>query len=110
MPKKIRAFLETFLYGNYTTFIYITYWSILHFLSGIFTGVLFQRFSVKNVYWNGFLLHSAWELWQIMIGMSKPWNLIGHNGFVDICMDTILFMLGLALFQSISEALSKKKF
>jgi len=87
--REIRAFLETPLVGSYQEPFYLTYWSLLHFVSGILFAL------VSKSYVTGFVVHSAWELWQVYIGMNKPWNLSGHNGTVDIVTDTLLFMAGM---------------
>ncbi len=87
--REIRAFLETPLVGSYQERFYLTYWSLLHFVSGILFAL------VSKSYLAGFMVHSAWELWQVYIGMNKPWNLTGHNGIVDIVTDTLLFLAGM---------------
>jgi hypothetical protein len=96
-PREIRRFLETFLIGSYQTSIYITYWSVLHFISGVLTYILLTTYipNIKYPYSVGFVIHTLWELWQVYIGSSKPWNWAGHNGFTDLVMDTALFMLGM---------------
>ncbi len=96
-PASIRKFLETFLIGSYDSYIYITYWSILHFVSGILVATLLLKNKANNILLKGFLLHTLWEVWQTLIGMAKPWNLKGHNGFLDIVTDTVLLMLGMLL-------------
>jgi len=35
-----------------------------------------------------------WELWQMLIGMSKPWKLKGDSNLIDTFVDTFVFMLG----------------
>jgi len=35
-----------------------------------------------------------WELWQILIGMSKPYKLSGRSNLIDTVMDTLFFMSG----------------
>ena len=95
--RDLRRFLETFLYGSYESNIYITYWSILHFISGILTALVFHTYmpNIQHPYVVGLLLHTLWEFWQVYIGMSRPWNWKGHNGFTDFIMDTALFMAGM---------------
>jgi hypothetical protein len=44
------------------------------------------------------MINTTWETWQVIIGMSKPYNIIGRNGMIDTLVDTILFMLGSYLF------------
>ena len=41
-----------------------------------------------------FVVHTLWELWQMLIGMSKPYKLTGRSNVVDTLMDTVFFMLG----------------
>lgn len=95
LGERARRFLETFLLGNYSTPIYITYWSILHFFSGVVFAYVCTLYSLQSPYVLGFVVHALWELWQIAIGMSHPLRLTGHNGLVDIVMDTVLFMAGM---------------
>ena len=40
------------------------------------------------------IIHTIWEVWQIFIGMSKPFSLTGDNNSIDIFVDTAAFMLG----------------
>jgi hypothetical protein len=96
-PREIRRFLETFLIGSYQSTIYITYWSVLHFISGVLTYILLTTYipNIKHPYSVGFVIHTLWELWQVYIGSSKPWNWAGHNGLTDFLMDTLLFILGM---------------
>jgi hypothetical protein len=97
----LRKFLQTYLLGNSRSTFYITYWSIVHLLSGIAFAALFlwlrPTTSHTHLYVYGFGVHSAWELWQIAIGMSRPFALSGHNSLVDICVDTLLFLAGIWL-------------
>ena len=41
-----------------------------------------------------FIIHTLWELWQVLIGMSNPTKITGLGNIVDIFADTILFMVG----------------
>ncbi len=102
---EMRKFLETFLIGSYDSPIYITYWSILHFISGIITAYILHTYvpNIKHPYSVGFALHTLWELWQVYIGMSRPWNWKGHNGFIDFIMDSALFLAGMYTYYSISK-------
>jgi len=100
LPRSIGTWLSTFLVGNYSSCIYISYWSILHLLSGVLTYIILQRYAfpqIENPYITGFLLHTLWELWQVFIGMSYPTKMSGHNGIIDTLMDTLLFMVGMAI-------------
>jgi hypothetical protein len=95
-PKNVRAFLETFIYGSYNDTVYITYWSVLHLLSGIGLAIVFRTWTMpKNPYIIGFIVHTVWELWQILIKMSNPFKVVGHNNIVDTLLDTALFMFGM---------------
>jgi len=96
LPDRVRKFLETFIYGSYKNTFYLTYWSVLHLISGLCVAYVFKNYYVvKHPYWVGFWIHNVWELWQIMIGMSKPLTLVGHNNLIDSVVDTILFMIGM---------------
>lgn len=104
-PEKIRRFLSQFLIGTNTSLFYLNYWSIIHFLSGILTGLFLIRFtrSIKEYYGLGFLIHTLWETWQFIIGMSvyKGTNLLRQS--IDTVVDTILFMAGMVLYMYIIE-------
>lgn len=94
--KPIRRFLETFLYGSYNDTVYITYWSIMHMLSGIGFAKIVSTWKLTNQpYLAGFIVHTLWELWQVWIGMSKPTRFVGHNNLVDTILDTAFFMIGM---------------
>ena len=112
LNKRMRKFLETFLYGSYESNIYITYWSVLHFISGILVALILRTYMphIQHPYSVGFAGHTLWEGWQVYIGMSlvqfrtsqaphngasRPWNWKGHNGFTDLVMDSALFMAGM---------------
>jgi len=68
----------------------------MHLLSGIILGAIY--FYLNNnltfYYYNLFIIYTIWELWQILIGMSKPWKLTGHSNLIDIFVDTCIFMFG----------------
>lgn len=90
--RRIRNFLETFIYGSYDQSIYVTYWSIMHFISGIICYLILRKYN--GVWLKMFVIHSIWEIWQIFIGMSKPLTVVGHNNIFDTILDTIFFMIG----------------
>lgn len=93
LPKSVREFLERYWIGNDKTLIYVTNWSLMHFLSGIVVGyVLLTYWPDYPYYWTGFGIHSAWELWQVLVKNTHYWIL---RGFIDIWMDTGLFMAGM---------------
>ena len=85
MPTKIREFLYINIIGSDKTLFYISYWSIIHLISGILTWI------IVGDYLNGFLIHTIWEFWQKIIGMTV-WDL---RGGIDTLMDTVLFMIGM---------------
>jgi hypothetical protein len=99
MSKSIRKWLETFIIGDYSSCIYITYWSVVHLISGILTYVCLQLYlpNIRYPYLVGLLIHTIWEMWQVFIGMSYPTMVSGHNGMIDTLMDTILFMVGMLI-------------
>ena len=99
LPKNIRNLLETPIYGHYEkTSIYLTIWSIMHLISGTFTELLLrfyfqiEPFKIRIII--GLIIHTIWEFWQIIIGMSNPFKLTGKNGLIDIVIDTIMFLIG----------------
>lgn len=102
LSKNIRNFLETPIYGHYNkTTVYLTYWSILHLISGMLFELYlkyylkFQNFNTRLII--GILFHSLWELWQVFIGMASPYRLTGKSGLIDSFVDTIMFLLGMLI-------------
>lgn len=106
LPEPIKNFLSIFIYKYPNTkkesnlIFYIQWWSIVHFISGIVVGFLYLYYGYKlqNYFLYMFMIHTLWEIWQIIIGMSKPYNLIGRNGLIDTITDTTLFMIGSYLY------------
>lgn len=96
LPEKIKNILLIELIGTYKKTFYISGWSIVHFISGIISGYIYLYFKgdSRSYLVNLFIIHTIWEFWQILIGMSKPYRLTGRNNLIDSIMDTILFMLG----------------
>ena len=89
LPKQVRTFLETYLIGGPTSIFYVSVWSFVHMLSGVLTAQF-----VTSSYKTGFWIHTAWEYWQIFIGMTKYKTL---RGALDIVTDTAFFMAGMVL-------------
>lgn len=85
LPKEVRGILETYLIGNDKSIFYLSLWSFMHMLSGVLYSF------VDRSYWNYFLLHTIWELWQLYIGMTPIHTL---RGSVDIVTDTVMGLLG----------------
>ncbi len=84
LPKPIVKFLDTYILGDKHSLLYLNYWHINHFLSGLLFGLFQASFLLY------FVLHTLWELWQLGIGMT-PRSL---RGFLDILMDTLVGLLG----------------
>jgi len=100
LPQSLKNVLGTMLfkYPNVKEdyVFYIQGWSIVHFVSGVLFGYFYLKlgWNITNYYYNAFVVHTLWEIWQIAIGMSKPLMLSGRNSTVDIIVDTIMFMIG----------------
>jgi hypothetical protein len=88
LPRKYVDMLDTYIVGSKTSNFYLNYWTVLHGLSGLLFAYFFDS---KNVYFQFFIAHSLWELWQIFIGMT-PINL---RGFIDIVVDTLAGFSGI---------------
>lgn len=94
LPKNIKDFLQIYLIGSDKSIFYISIWSIIHFISGIFTGyylLYYKKYTFKESFYIGFILHSIWEFWQYII-TNTPCSL---RGVVDTIIDTILYLLGI---------------
>lgn len=93
LPTPVKKFLEQYWIGNDTSLFYVSWWTFIHFLNGILTGfLLIYMNSASTYYWSGFLIHTLWELWQI-IGKNTPiWT---ARGQIDVITDTSAFILGM---------------
>ena len=91
LPKPIVKALDTYIVGDSTTLFYLNYWHINHFLSGVFFA-LFHVFvyRIPSPLLSYLLLHTLWELWQMLIGMT-PRN---QKGMLDALVDTLIGLLG----------------
>ena len=96
LPEKIKNILGMNLIGTSEKTFYISGWSIVHLINGIIIGYIYLHFKWNSRLYilNLFIIHTIWEFWQILIGMAKPYKLIGRSNLIDTIMDTILFMLG----------------
>lgn len=96
LPEKIKKLLGTDLIGTSNKTFYISGWSIVHFINGIIIGYIYLYFKgdTRLYVLKMLIIHTIWELWQSLIGMSKPYKLTGRSNLIDTIMDTILFMLG----------------
>jgi len=92
LPKQIKERLDKHMYDN--GFLYVNGWTFIHYFSGMLFGMIYLYLG-KEVhfyyYYNLFLIHTIWELWQMLIGMTKIWEL---GGVIDTMMDTFVYMLG----------------
>ena len=96
LPTKIINILGTDLIGTSKKTFYISGWSIIHLINGIMIGWLYLYFKWDSrlYFYKLFILHTLWELWQMLIGMAKPYTLTGASNLIDTIMDTTFFMLG----------------
>lgn len=94
LPQPVKSFLEIYLVGNDRTLIYITFWSVVHFFSGMLTA----QFLTPSP-WAAFWIHTAWEILQLVI-KNTPWT---ARGFIDIAMDTALFMGGFLAYLQVTR-------
>jgi hypothetical protein len=97
LPTPVRRFLEHYYIGTNTSLFYINNWSIIHFLSGVITSFLLLKYvPEKNLFITSFMIHTIWELWQI-VGKN---TLIGTaRGQLDVLVDTAFFMAGVWVYQ-----------
>ena len=96
LPEKIKKILGTDLIGTSKKTFYVSGWSIVHLINGIIVGYiyLYLKGDHKMYTFKLLIIHTIWEFWQILIGMSKPYKLTGRSNLIDSIMDTIFFMLG----------------
>ena len=110
LPKDIDNFLNTYIVGSNDSLFYVSYWSIVHFTSGLVFGFMISKFLItkndshpmNDYYLKAIILHTVWELWQIFIestDISKP------RGMIDTVVDTVFFMMGAFLYKTVLEKL-----
>lgn len=101
LPNSVRTVLEHYHSGNARSLLYVSNWSFIHVLSGMFMGwILLTYYPEKDYYWTGFWGHSAWEAWQILV-KNTPYST--WRGRLDVVMDTAFFMGGMLFFSSLWE-------
>lgn len=106
LPKQVRNFLEYYYIGNDKSILYITNWTIVHFLSGILVAwYLVEKMNTFNVYLYSFVLHTLWELWQI-IGKNTP--IYTLRGQIDVLVDTASYMIGVLIYIEYISRRTKK--
>ena len=95
-PKSIKNILDKNIYMTQNKSFYINGWSVLHYCSGMILGAIYLYLDkgIYFYYYNLFIIHTIWEFWQIIIGMSKPWRLTGDSNLIDTFIDTLVFMIG----------------
>jgi hypothetical protein len=97
LPFAVRRFLEHYTIGTDTSLFYINNWSIIHLLSGILVAHLSIRYMPeKNVYIQALIIHTIWELWQIL---GKNTAIGTLRGKLDVLVDTAFFMGGVWLYE-----------
>ena len=96
LPESVKNILMTDIIGTSKKTFYISGWSLIHFMNGLIISYLYLYFKFDKRLFTLKLLtiHTLWELWQVLIGMSKPYKLTGRSNLIDTFMDTFLFMLG----------------
>jgi hypothetical protein len=95
-PKFIKNILDKNIYITQNNSFYINGWTLLHYFSGMILGAVYLYLDkgLNFYYYYLFIIHTIWELWQMLIGMSKPWKLTGDSNLIDTFVDTIVFMIG----------------
>ena len=96
LPEKVKKILGTDLIGTSKKTFYVSGWSIVHLMNGIIIGYIYLYFKGDRKLYSFrlFLIHTLWEFWQMLIGMSNPHKLTGRSNLIDTIMDTIFFMFG----------------
>ena len=96
LPDSVKNSLTSNIIGSSKKTFYISGWSIIHIINGLIVGFLylFFNYDIKRYAINMLIIHTVWEAWQMLIGMSKPYKLTGSNNLIDTIIDTLLFMLG----------------
>jgi hypothetical protein len=96
LSEKVKNILGTDLIGTSKKTFYVSGWSIVHFINGIIIGYIYLYFKGDSRFYTFklFIIHTIWEFWQMLIGMSKPYKLTGRSNLIDTIMDTIFFMSG----------------
>jgi hypothetical protein len=108
LPMRVKSVLNTYLYNTPNHSFYINGWSILHLLSGILFGAIYLFLGKEEslFYFHLLILHTIWELWQVFIGMAKPWRRTGDSNLIDSVVDTGLFMMGAYVALSVYNSVS----
>lgn len=94
LPRRVLNYLEYYWAGNDSSLIYISNWTIVHFISGVLTAIILHWYTFQDPILVSFLVHSIWEAWQIY---GKNTKIGTMRGFLDVLMDTLFYMIGVLL-------------
>ena len=96
LPEKVKNILGVDLIGTSKKTFYVSGWSIVHLINGIIIGYIYLYFNRDSrfYFFKMLIIHTMWELWQMLIGMAKPYKLTGRSNLIDTIMDTLFFMFG----------------
>ncbi len=96
LPSSLKHVLDKNIYMSQNYSFYISGWTVVHYLSGMLLGTIYLYLGkpLSFYYYMLFIIHTSWELWQVFIGMSKPWCLTGSSNLIDTFVDTLVFMFG----------------
>ena len=105
LPHKTQTFLSTFIYGSYDESLYINYWSVFHGTMGVVfaLGLWYYRVARTKWIWYGLIVHTLWEIWQMISGWSYPLKKTGDSNVVDTFVDTVFFLTGVQVVKLTSQ-------
>jgi len=102
LPTPVRSFLAQYHIGDEESLVYVTNWTLVHFVSGLFLGwALSTYFPKLSYYAMGFYIHSIAELWQILVKNTPYWT---PRGLIDIGTDTAFTMAGMVVYKALTRA------
>ena len=109
LPEKVKNILGMDLIGTSKKTFYVSGWSLVHLINGIIVGYIYLYFKWDSrfYFYKMFIIHTIWELWQMLIGMAKPYKLTGRSNIIDTIMDTVFFMLGAYIARILFTPLNK---
>jgi hypothetical protein len=89
LPAEVRSCLTQYIVGSDTSLFYVSIWSLVHMVSGMILGWVTHR-PLDWYLW----LHTTWEVWQIVIGMTPIHT---ARGLIDVATDTVMGVVGFQL-------------
>lgn len=96
LPPRVVETLNRVVVGNKTTGWYVDGWSGMHMLAGLLCSVFLLASGFRG--FSGFLVallvHTAWEIWQIYVGLTYIPSFNHVTNLRDAFTDTVFFMLG----------------